>query len=360
MQAYVELAARGRIDVASLIDRVVPVADAPSAYEALRGSVPRPLGVLIDYTEGPRSLEERPNGDADDGPTAITLRGHALARPGKVRYALVGAGAFATSMLVPRLAADGRFTLAAVVSRDAVRGGNLARSERVKVLATELPAVLSHDDITLVVVATRHADHSAQVAAGLTAGKDVFVEKPLALTWEQLEQVVEAREACDRRPTLMVGYNRRFSPALRILATQLEGRRSPLVINYRVNAGYIPLDHWVQGPDGGGRNLGEACHMYDAFRFLTGAPAEGISATSIEPMPGTYLPTDNFSATINYRDGSIATLIYTSLGPKQGLPKERIEVFCGGQAFLDRRLPTFGTLRRRCRAVERAHGQGPQ
>ncbi len=272
--------------------------------------------------------------DAGTGSTAITLRGHALARPGKVRYALVGAGAFATSMLVPRLAADGRFALAAVVSRDAVRGGNLARSERVEVLASDLPAVLGHDDITLLVVATRHADHSAQVVAGLRAGKDVFVEKPLALTWEQLEDVVVAREGRDRPPTLMVGYNRRFSPALRVLATQLEGRQSPMVINYRVNAGYIPLDNWVQGPDGGGRNLGEACHMYDVFRFLTGAPADAISATSIEPTPGTYLPTDNFSATINYRDGSIATLIYTSLGPKQGLPKERIEVFCAGQAYL--------------------------
>ena len=106
------------------------------------------------------------------------------------------------------------------------------------------------------------------------------------------------------------------------------------MINYRVNAGFIPLDNWVQGQDGGGRNLGEACHMYDVFRFLTAAPAEAISATSIEPVPGTYLATDNFSATISYRDGSIATLVYTGLGPKQGLPKERIEVFCGGQAFL--------------------------
>ncbi len=309
MQAYLEQLASGRLEVASLIDQVVPLADAPQAYEALRGA---------------------PGSE----PTSVTLRGHALARPGKIRYALVGAGAFATSMLVPRLAEDGRFSLAAVVSRDSARGGNLARSARAEVLATELEEVLSRDDIDLLVIATRHRHHAAQALAGLRAGKHVFVEKPLALSWEELDSLAEAYGSAERPPVLMVGYNRRFSPALRALRDELAGRRSPLVVNYRVNAGFVPLDSWLQGPDGGGRNLGEACHMYDVFRWLTGAPVEAVSASSINAPAGTYLPTDNFVATLAYGDGSVATLTYTSLGPKQGLPKERVEVFCGGQAYL--------------------------
>jgi predicted dehydrogenase/threonine dehydrogenase-like Zn-dependent dehydrogenase len=322
MQAYLEQAATKRIDVASLVDSVVPVTDASAAYESLRAKGSRPLGVLIEYPESPR---ERP---------AISLRGHALARPGKVSYALVGAGAFATSMLVPRLAEDGRFAPGAVVSRDAARGGNLARSLRVEVLASELSAVLDREDIALCVIATRHAEHAGAVIASLDAGKSVFVEKPLALSWEQLDEIETAHTDREYFPLLMVGYNRRFSPAIRSLATELQGRRSPLVINYRVNAGYLPMDNWVQGPDGGGRNLGEACHMYDVFRYLAGAPAEAISASSIRPLAGVYLPTDNFVANITYGDGSVANLVYTSLGPKEGMEKERIEVFCAGQAYV--------------------------
>jgi predicted dehydrogenase len=106
------------------------------------------------------------------------------------------------------------------------------------------------------------------------------------------------------------------------------------VINYRLNGGYIPLDHWIQTEQGGGRNIGEACHMYDVFRSLAGTPVVSVEATGINPGGKPYLPSDNFSATIAYQDGSIGNLVYTALGPKKGLPKERIEVFCDGEAYI--------------------------
>jgi predicted dehydrogenase len=106
------------------------------------------------------------------------------------------------------------------------------------------------------------------------------------------------------------------------------------MVEYRVNGGYIPLDHWVHGPEGGGRNLGEACHMYDVFRFLTGSRVASIAATAIRPGDRPYLRSDNFSATLGYEDGSVCTLVYTALGPKQGLGKERIEVFSDGEAYV--------------------------
>src|SRR5262249_61747771 len=136
------------------------------------------------------------------------------------------------------------------------------------------------------------------------------------------------------RPWLLAGSNRRFSPALQMLRERLADRRSPLVIQYRLNAGYIPLDHWIQGPQGGGRNIGEACHMYDVFRFLAGAPARSIDAAAIDPGALPFRRDDNFAATITYDDGSVATLTYTALGPKGGLGKEHLTVFVDGEAFV--------------------------
>jgi predicted dehydrogenase len=145
---------------------------------------------------------------------------------------------------------------------------------------------------------------------------------------------VAARSTVADAPLLMVGFNRRFSPALQLLKQQLAGRRSPLVIQYRLNAGYIPLDHWVHGAQGGGRNVGEACHMYDVFRFLAGAPVRSIEASAIDPGTLAYARSDNFAATITYDDGTVASLVYTALGPKTGLGKEHITVFADGEAFL--------------------------
>jgi len=135
-------------------------------------------------------------------------------------------------------------------------------------------------------------------------------------------------------PLLMVGFNRRFSPALQAVYAAVKNRRSPVMINYRVNARYIPLDHWVHTAEGGGRNLGEACHMYDVFRFLSGTHVDRISATPIHPGDLPYNRNDNFVATISYADGSVGTLTYTALGPNDGLPKERIEIFCDGEAYI--------------------------
>jgi predicted dehydrogenase len=227
-----------------------------------------------------------------------------------------------------------RFFLRGVVSRRGTQGSNFARENQVEVLTADLDDVLRNPEFHLVVIATRHSDHASQVIRALKAGKHVFVEKPLALTWAELSDVVAAYESQTDRPLLLVGFNRRFSPAVQALKAQVSARRAPLVIEYRLNAGYLPPDHWVHGPDGGGRNIGEACHMYDVFRFLVGAPVRSVTATSIDPGTLPYNRNDNFSATIGYEDGSLATLVYTALGPKTGMGKEHLTVFCDGDAFV--------------------------
>jgi predicted dehydrogenase len=238
-------------------------------------------------------------------------------------------------MLVPQMKkCRDRFFLKAVVSRSGAQGGNFARENQVEVLTSELDDVLGDPSIDLVVISTRHHEHASQTVRALEAGKHVFVEKPLALTWEELDRIATVYRGLENPPALLVGFNRRFSPALTAVKHVVSRRRAPLVVEYRLNAGYIPLDHWVHGAQGGGRNIGEACHMYDAFRFLAGSPASSISVEAIDPGSLPYRRDDNFSATIAYEDGSLAHLLYTALGPKTGLGKERIEVFCDGEAYV--------------------------
>jgi predicted dehydrogenase/threonine dehydrogenase-like Zn-dependent dehydrogenase len=330
MQAYLELVAGGKVNFGALIDRIMPIDEAPAAYEQLaKGEGELPLGVLLDYPDDPED---------DAAPERIILRGHRQASGERINYALVGAGAFGTAMLVPQMRKrSDRYFLRGVVSRGGAQGSNFARDNQVEVLTSDLDAVLSDPGFQLVVIATRHHEHADQAQRSIQAGKHVFVEKPLAITWDELESVSGAYSslaASTGSPLLMVGFNRRFSPALQMLKERLAGRRSPLMIQYRLNAGYIALDHWVHGAQGGGRNVGEACHMYDVFRFLAGAPVRSIEATAIDPRELAYARSDNFAATIAYEDGTVASLLYTALGPKAGLGKEHITVFCDGEAFI--------------------------
>src|SRR6185295_10650438 len=175
--------AGGRMNFDALIDRVVPVADAPATYaELAKGVEPLPLGVLIDYGD-----EHEP----EEAPTRVTLRGHRQPTAGRINYALVGAGGFGTAMLVPQMRkrAD-RFFLRGVVSRTGSQGSNFARDNQVEILTSDLDTVLNDPGFQLVVIATRHHEHADQVVRSLAAGKHVFVEKPLAISWEELERVV--------------------------------------------------------------------------------------------------------------------------------------------------------------------------
>ncbi len=324
MQAFVDALESGQVSVKAVTDRVIPFDAAPETYRELANATGEPpLGVVLDYGAGSAGIE-----------SSVTIGGHRTApREGPSIYALVGAGGFGTTLLVPQMdRLKDLYFLRGVVSRDVIRGGNFARQNRIEVLATDLAKALDHAELTHFVISTRHHEHARQVVQCLNAGRSVFVEKPLALTWDELDAVRGSFEKSSRR-FLMVGFNRRFSPAARRLKEILAGRRSPLVMCYRVHAGYIAPDHWVQGPEGGGRNLGEACHMYDLMRHLAGAPVRSIEATAISAAPP-VLRTDNFSATLGYEDGSIGTLVYTALGPEGGPGKERLEIYCDGEAFL--------------------------
>jgi len=326
MQNCLEMMAAGTLDVVKTVTETVAFDDAPDAYQKRvkqDGESSSSTGFFIEY----------PSADGTELSPRIELSGCVPVPGDTVRYALVGAGAFGISTLVPALKKTGGFTLQAVISSDAVRGGNFARAEGVEILATDLESVCQSDEIDLVVIASRHKDHGQQVITALSAGRHVFVEKPLATDWRSLKAVSDCYAATSGQ-MLMVGFNRRFSPAFQILKETLKSRRGPMMINYRINAGYLPPDHWQQAEEGGGRNIGEACHMYDVFGFLTDSVSDTVSAVGIVPGSDAQRKNDNFSAVIGYQDGSLGQLFYSALGPKQGLAKERVEIFCDGETYI--------------------------
>jgi predicted dehydrogenase len=160
------------------------------------------------------------------------------------------------------------------------------------------------------------------------------VEKPLTLKVEDLAELEQFYAEKPNGPLLMVGFNRRFAPAMQTIRQILEQRTTPIIANYRMNAGFIPPDHWVHGPEGGGRNIGEACHIYDIFNSLCGGAKEvAVNAYSIDPASKQWNKNDNFVATIKYEDGSVCTLTYTALGDKS-YPKEKMEVFADGKVIV--------------------------
>jgi predicted dehydrogenase len=220
--------------------------------------------------------------------------------------------------------------------------------------------MLDDPDVDAVLIATRHHLHAQMAVAALRAGKHVLVEKPLALTWAELDEI-KAFYTSSRAslPVLITGFNRRFSPFAQRIREVVEGRCNPMIMNYRMNAGHIPLDNWVHSEEGGGRNLGEACHIYDLFTYLVDSRVVTVSACAIAPATGYYGRRDNFVATMTFEDGSIATLTYTALGAKD-YPKERMEIFVDGKViFLDNytRLTIAGAERKglQTRMMEKGH-----
>jgi predicted dehydrogenase/threonine dehydrogenase-like Zn-dependent dehydrogenase len=323
MRAYLDLLAAGRVEAEALIDAEYDVAEAGAAYRSLSAPGPRrPLAVVLTYGDGAAPLSRK-----------VATR-KASAEPTEVNVALVGASAFARSVHLPNLESlKGRFRLHAVCSGMGHHANELAVSRGADYATTSLEEILGDAKVRLVLIAGRHNQHAGQALAALEAGKHVLVEKPLALEEGELAAIEQHFSVSDGGgPLLLTGFNRRFSPAIRAIQQRLAKRTGPLVVSYRMNAGHIPHTHWTQGPEGGGRNIGEACHIYDLFTALTGARAARIGAHAIGRVDGRTSRNENFSATIAFDDGSLANLVYTSLG-SPGWPKETMEIYCDGQVL---------------------------
>jgi predicted dehydrogenase/threonine dehydrogenase-like Zn-dependent dehydrogenase len=315
MEAFLDLLATRKVDVAGMITHRFPVDQAAEAYEILAatpGSV-----VVLEY-----GSEDLP------GPAARSIPKRS-ARPaviGAVRVGVIGAGSFAARVLIPALEAQEDVDLAAVAS---VRGlGALPGTSAARASPEE---VLGDPEIDAVVVATRHDSHARLARAALDAGKAVFVEKPLALSRDELGGVVAAAERSGR--PIQVGFNRRFAPLAGRVRAALGAQGGPAVVVIRVNAGALSADHWARDLEvGGGRILGEMCHFIDLAAFLVRAVPILVSASSTS-AGASPLAAEDVLSELRFDDGSVASVVYTALG-SAALGKERVEAFAGGKAHV--------------------------
>jgi predicted dehydrogenase/threonine dehydrogenase-like Zn-dependent dehydrogenase len=321
MAEFLRLVGEGRVDVKPLISHRFAVEDAAQAYAAVIDEASGSLGVLLEY---PQSAPERPRMEA--GRPAAGEPAH-----GAVGVGLLGAGNFATATLLPSLAADARFAPRGVYTPSGLSARDVAERSGFAFCAGSPDEVLSDPDTRAVVIATRHASHAALAVQALRADMAVFVEKPLAMTETELDEVVAAQR--ESHGLLTVGFNRRFAPHVRKMVAALARRSSSANIVIRVNAGAIPATHWTQRPEeGGGRIVGELCHFIDLAACLAGSPPSRVFAMSADPHKSPLL-TDDLSVLLSFADGSVATVIYAATGDTT-FPKERIEVFCEGKVMV--------------------------
>ena len=321
METYLRLLASRQVSLVNLCKHKYPIEQAPQAYEVLKGGSERPLMVILEYA------------NSEPEPVRTIVLRPARKAANKIRVALVGAGNFAAAMHLPNMVKlRDRYNLHCVMSRTGSNARAIATQFEASYATTDYDRVLSDEHVDLVLIATRHNLHGVMVLRALEAGKHVFVEKPLTLYPNDLYEIERFYQSARARTLLMTGYNRRFSPAARRIKEILRTRTTPPIVNYRMSAGYIPLDHWVHSAEGGGRNIGEACHIYDLFNFLTESKADSVQAAAISPTGKQYARNDNFVATITYADGSVCGLTYTAFGDKS-YPKETMDIFADGKVL---------------------------
>ena len=363
MQAFAELVSQHRINVEPLISHRFQVDDARKAYELIQGKAGEPfLGVILTYADAPDLSKKKvlisnlsmPVAAVEQKPGEHKRDEHKLAaRLDQVRLGVIGAGIFANATLLPAIKGEQSIKRVGVASGSGLSARALADRYGFAYCTTDTQEIFGDPNVNTVAILTRHHLHARQVIAALEAGKNVFVEKPLCLSEEELRQVIAAYDQAHSggeqeqgralpnqiRPSLMVGFNRRFAPFIAEMKQHIDRLREPLMMHYRVNAGFIPKQHWTQDPEqGGGRLLGEACHFIDLLIHLSGSAPTNVTAHAL-PDAGRYSQ-DNLLITLDFDNGSIGAVTYAAGGDKS-FGKESLEVFGGG---LSARLDDYRSL----------------
>lgn len=329
-EAVLDLMASGSINVKSLITHRFKIDDAVAAYEKLddRSS----LGILLDY-QG--AAEE----SVSKNTVKLTKKSSSPAQKGNVAF--IGGGNYASRVLIPAFKRAGA-NLTTLVTSGGISAVHHGKKNGFLKASTDIEQALD-DTVDSVVIATQHNLHASQTIKALESGKHVFVEKPLALTHEEIDKIEASQK--ELNSMVMVGYNRRFSPHIQKIKSLLDTKPSPKTFIMTMNAGEIPKEHWTQDAEiGGGRIIGEACHYIDLMRFLAGSKIKSFNAVKMGENDFVEVTEDKASISLTFEDGSMGSIHYFANGGKS-FPKERIEVFCDNAVLqLDnfRKLGGFG------------------
>ncbi len=319
-EAVLDMMSSGVLDVKSLIAHRFDIENAIEAYTLLDN--PDALGIVLNYPNQSQEVLIKSRVELNTQPPEII-------NPSAACVGFIGAGNYASRTLIPAFKEAGAI-LDTLVTSGGISGVHHGKKNQFMTASTETSDLWNSDTINTVSIVTRHDAHAQQVIDALNSGKNVFVEKPLALTLDELDIIDEAYQKANQSNTvrLMVGFNRRYAPHVVKMKKLLESHRSPKSIIMTVNAGAIPGEHWVQDAlIGGGRIIGEGCHFIDLMRHLVGYAIVDFTATMIGNVPGVEIREDKASMTLSFEDGSFGTIHYLANGGSE-FPKERIEVFC--------------------------------
>lgn len=332
-EAFLNLISEGKVTPKELITHRFPFEDALKAYDLLEGKTgEKYLGIVLEYPERP-GLGVKDKG-LDKTVILKTAGQPPTSNPQTPKIGLIGAGNFTKSVILPTIQKVGGLELAGLCTSTGISAHATGKKYGFSFITTDSDEIFSNTDINSVIITTRHNTHAGYVIKALQSGKNVFVEKPLCITEEELikiEDVYQTLATSNQPPLLTIGFNRRFSPLVRKMK-DIAGD-APMSITYRVNAGTIPKDTWIQDREvGGGRIVGEVCHFIDTCAFLAGSEPVSVSANCIRKDDQSIPDEDNVTILITYANGSTATIGYYAYGNRQ-MPKEYIELFANGIAM---------------------------
>ena len=332
-EAVLDLMASKALNVAPLITHRFPVERADEAYSILTNGEPS-LGIVLLYPEAASKAESR----------TVALTGARSFGAATPVVGCVGAGNYGGRILIPALAKGGA-QLHTIVTTSGLNGVHYGKKFGFAKASTSTAELFAEKEINTTVIATRHDSHASLTSEALRSGRHVYVEKPLAVNRQQLSEVESAYAESSVRgasPILLVGFNRRFSPHAQRMREILRQTPGPKSLTLLMNAGAIPPEHWSHDPHaGGGRVLGEACHLIDLARFLVDARIVKASAHAMRPSGGAGHSLDTAHISLQFEDGSVASIQYYANGHRS-FPKERIEVFASGRIL---QLENFRVLR---------------
>lgn len=331
LAAFLELVGEGKVQIEPIISAEYGFDDAERVYQDIAGGSRDFLGIVLNYGSGEISAPVRVRLDAAVEPSTV---------PARVRLGVIGAGNYASSMLLPHLAQSTEVELVRVATTTSLSAENAKQKFRFQSATTDYQEVLHAADIDAVLIATRHASHARLVAESLRAGKATYVEKPLAITLEDLAYVVRAIEESGNS-RLMVGFNRRFAPIVQEMARSLGERRAPAVGHYRVHAGQLERNSWYLHPSEGARFLGEGGHFVDLLAYLIDSRPLAVMAAALRPRDVTMDDLENMAVIVRHENGSVSNLLYLTQGGTK-VPKEYMEIFSGGMTA---QLDNFESVR---------------
>lgn len=324
IKAFLDLAAQGKIKVPEMVTHRFDINDALNAYEILLGKTEEPfLGIVLEYGK---------KGSLEKGKADTLVLEKKNVPESAMNIGFIGAGNFAKSVLFPTLRKMRDVNLIGLCDASGMNASETAKKESFQYATTDYRKIIEDKSINTVFVATPHNMHPKFVAEALKAGKHVSTEKPLAISMEGLKEV---KEACrDNEGVLLVGFNRRFSSHAKLLSEYFSRRKTPAFLTYRINAGEIPAEHWIQDTAvGGGRIIGEGCHFVDFASYVIGKKPVEVQAFCAMDDKKAGSTEDNVSFNILYEDGSLANILYTAVGSPD-MPKERCEIHAAGSSAL--------------------------